>query len=337
MTRDERTRASAGAGFDAGSGSTARGNVSARWYTLDDRRRVQVATAGDRLVARVVDWGLLCIVGVAMLLLAGALSDDWEIEVVLVSIHLCVVLVGVLYEWILIATRGHTIGKFVAGVTVRRAADGGVPGWKPAILRLAIPTVVAAGPAVVGLWLRLAGFSGSANVSLLLLGALGGVVCYLSSIWARDRRGWHDRVAGTVVVATDRAHRGTRLAIAGLALALVALVSEVAIAAAVAQDPGAWLNGGWIPLGELVVFLFLLPVNVACWIGAVIFSTVAYRRARTAHLPCRAAAFAARTRGEAAPPRPDCWHVTCQVVATVGLCAALAGMIFLTHLINLVT
>ena len=170
MTRDERTRASAGAGVDAGSGSTARGNVSARWYTLGDRRRVQVATAGDRLVARVVDWGFLCIVGVAMLLLAGALSDDWEIEVVLVSIHLCVVLVGVLYEWILIATRGHTIGKFVAGVTVRRAA-----------------------------------------------------------------------------------------------------------------------------------------------------------------------AFAARTRGEAAPPRPDCWHATCQVVATVGLCAALAGMIFLTHLINLVT
>ena len=288
-------------------------------------------------MARVVDCGLLCIVGVALLVLAAFVAEDWATDLMAVSIELCVVAIGILYEGILIAGRGHTIGKFVAGLAVRRAADGGVPGWKPAMLRLAIPALAAAVPTAVVLCVRLAGFAESASVGLLLLGVVGAAICYLSSTWTRDRRGWHDKVAGTVVVATDRARRGTGLAVAGLALALVALVSEIAIAVAVARDPGTWLNGGLIPLGELIVFFVVLPVNVGCWIGAVVFSTVAYRRARVEHLPCLAAVIAARMRPDAPPARPDCWHLKCRVVAFAGLCTAIAGMIFLSHLINLVT
>jgi uncharacterized RDD family membrane protein YckC len=89
-------------------------------------------------------------------------------------------LLTLLYEGGLVATRGATLGKRLLRVKVVRTADGTVPGWGPSLLRWLVPT---AG------WLT----CGLGTLLVYLSPAFDGTGC---------RRGWHDKAAGTQVVGT---------------------------------------------------------------------------------------------------------------------------------------
>jgi uncharacterized RDD family membrane protein YckC len=81
-------------------------------------------------------------------------------------------LVSFLYFPFFWARGGQTPGMRVFRLRVVRDADGGPIGWGPAILRL------------IGFWVSSAVF-------------------YLGFIWIfidKRRRGWHDLIAGTVVI-----------------------------------------------------------------------------------------------------------------------------------------
>jgi uncharacterized RDD family membrane protein YckC len=144
---------------------------------------------GERLLARIIDGIILSVVAVIVLIpgivaLATSANSSATGEPssraggtfgLLIAL---VTLITVLYEIGFIAVRGRTIGKQVMGLTVRLEATGALPGWGPAVLRWLIP------------------FLGG------LVCGVGELLVYISPFFDNSgrRQGWHDKVAGTVVV-----------------------------------------------------------------------------------------------------------------------------------------
>ncbi|WP_415830882.1 RDD family protein [Janibacter anophelis] len=87
------------------------------------------------------------------------------------------VVATVLYEFVMIALKGQTIGKMVAGVKVVDQRNGQNPGWGSSFMRILIPQV--------------------ANFFCGL-----GLLVYLSPMFDSSGRmqGWHDNVANDLVV-----------------------------------------------------------------------------------------------------------------------------------------
>lgn len=94
-----------------------------------------------------------------------------------------------IYEIVLTATRGQTLGKMATRTQVVRAEDlfqpewGRAPGWGQSIIRWALPAVLLI-PAFY----------------LPYVGEILFLLCYLALMWDRDRQGWHDKAANTLVV-----------------------------------------------------------------------------------------------------------------------------------------
>ena len=140
---------------------------------------LRFAGHGARLVAYVLDAVVvsLLVLGVVIalgLLTAGlAISGAAPLAVVtglLVVISVFAISLGY-FPWFWV-NGGATPGMRIFGLRVVRDRDGGPIGWGEAILR------------VIGLW-------------------IGGAVFYLGYIWIlidKRRRGWHDLIAGTIVV-----------------------------------------------------------------------------------------------------------------------------------------
>ena len=89
----------------------------------------------------------------------------------------------VLYEPVMVACWGATVGKRIVGIQVVRFADGGTPGLLRSFVRVMLPTI--AGVLTLGVgWM----------VVWLVLAS--------SMTSGRRGRGWHDSLAGTTVVRT---------------------------------------------------------------------------------------------------------------------------------------
>ena len=151
---------------------------------------------GLRLLARIIDGVLL--VGVALLIMvplgigafhSGAThtvtnangttttTSPGVVGAFYVSL-LVYAVIGIVYEVGMIAIRGRTIGKQVAGIRVVRADNAGIPGWGPSFLRWLVPT--------------------AAGVFCGLLTLL----VYISPFFDNTHRnqGWHDKAASTFVI-----------------------------------------------------------------------------------------------------------------------------------------
>ena len=91
----------------------------------------------------------------------------------------------VLYEPVLVARWGRTAGKWAAGIKVVSTAEDARPSVARSFARVALPA--AAGLATLGAgWLVMQ------------------TVLWVSAMANRDRRGWHDKLAATVVVKAKR-------------------------------------------------------------------------------------------------------------------------------------
>ncbi|PJE94792.1 RDD family protein [Streptomyces carminius] len=166
---------------------------------------VRVATMGQRFLARLVD-GLIIGALNSIIIFAGVggaigLTADAEdcgtyldpgyeacvnenaeqalggIAAMFAMLALFAVLL-LLYEWLMIAFKGATVGKMVLGLKVVREADGRLPGVGGGFIRYIIPVVGA------------------------FLCYIGAVLVYLSPFFDNSGKlqGWHDRAAGTVVI-----------------------------------------------------------------------------------------------------------------------------------------
>ncbi len=97
------------------------------------------------------------------------------------SLTLLLVLVGV-YEVVPVALKGVTLGKAVTGLRVRRQGGGSVP-----VALAAVRAVLLYAPLFLGAY-----------------ALLGFIVLLLSFVIPRSGRGFHDRIAGTIVVTLPR-------------------------------------------------------------------------------------------------------------------------------------
>ena len=140
----------------------------------------RLATTGQRAVGFAADVALAgtVLLTPAMLLDGAVTTQDLGPELARL-----VALVGfvflALYELVPTALWGRTPGKAIVGTRVVGIGDGGVPGWKRALLRWVLPALA--------FQVQTVGWA----LALLLRAAL--VVDPL-------RRGVHDRLAGTIVV-----------------------------------------------------------------------------------------------------------------------------------------
>ncbi len=140
---------------------------------------VVFASHGGRLVAYIVDAILVGVivtaVTIALAILTGVLAVAGAVPLAALSGLFLIVAVFVVslgyfpYFWV---NGGATPGMRIFNLRVVRDRDGGPLGWGEAILRL------------VGFW-------------------VSGAVFYLGFVWIlidKRRRGWHDLIAGTVMV-----------------------------------------------------------------------------------------------------------------------------------------
>lgn len=156
-------------------------------------------TIFERLVGRALDAVFtlaLFVILVGLLALAGSDpidanyqigSSDFEVMVPVFFVT------GLLYEVIPTSRRGRTIGKLIVRTTVIRSDDGSLPGLGASFIRwltAALPTTAFAVFAT--------GLVPSGRVVAFAWGLFSVAVC-MSAIRDGNRRGWHDKAAGTLV------------------------------------------------------------------------------------------------------------------------------------------
>lgn len=145
----------------------------------------QVAGLGARLGARLLD-GLVTSLVIVIALFAGLAStlgmhgstgsaNDVNLIFTFMGVFS---LVALLYEWLMIAFLGQTLGKMAVGLRVVRERDGQHPGLGLGFVRFILP--------VVGFFLCY----------------IGAILIYLSPAFDSSGRtqGWHDKAAGTLVI-----------------------------------------------------------------------------------------------------------------------------------------
>jgi uncharacterized RDD family membrane protein YckC len=188
----------AGAPMGAGSGLD--------YIQLPGVGAVRLASMGQRFLARVIDWlivgipaGIIYFVVIAAWFSSAAASytiDESTGQITggpatsglgflgtAFALPLTLLVLEILYEVVMIATRGATLGKQIAGVKVIREFDGQLPGWGPAFTRWGVMVAPGIFPCLGALWVLL---------------------CELSPFFDNQgrRQGWHDKAAKTMVVAT---------------------------------------------------------------------------------------------------------------------------------------
>jgi uncharacterized RDD family membrane protein YckC len=156
---------------------------------------VPVATFSQRLLARLIDWLIYGVLYVIFLVVAFALASSIVHTVTDADGHArsapsglgapgfflafgIAMASGLLYEWLMLARKGATLGKLALGIKVVDQVSGQTPGYRAAFVRPLVP------------------FAAAMCCSFL------GPVVYLSMLFDRSGRmqGWHDKAAGDLVI-----------------------------------------------------------------------------------------------------------------------------------------
>ena len=161
--------------------------------------RGRTPTLFERLVGRALDAVFtlaLFVIFFGLLALAGSDpidanyqigSSDFEVMVPIFFV------IGMLYEVIPTSRRGRTIGKVIVRTTVVRSDDGSLPGLGASFIRWATAALPTTAFAVCA-----TGLVPSGRVVAFAWGLFSVAVC-MSVIGGDNRRGWHDKAAGTLV------------------------------------------------------------------------------------------------------------------------------------------
>lgn len=176
------------------------------------------AGMGKRILARSIDWVIHIVTGLGMLLsliaimnmigfnpFFGTMIADTQPPLIVFSyqippllyfiydndfiflyffiyIFISGIVIMLFYELFLVALIGQTLGKMITNLVVIKIKDGSYPGWKTSCMRWAV-------------------------LYLPLLVPLIGIVLFLlvivSPFFDPHRRGWHDKIAGTIVISTS--------------------------------------------------------------------------------------------------------------------------------------
>ena len=176
----------------------------------------EIAGFTDRVFARAVDGFLMsCILLVTSIPVAFVglwltfTSDIDDAAALFVLLEIALLVLGALYEVALTARRGSAVGKKIAEISVIRwsafndaASLQPFPSYGQSLVRWLVPHGVLFAGAGTSVWMwHLADLlSADLNPLFWFIGPVGWVLIYLTSLLDKDGRGWHDKIAGTVVV-----------------------------------------------------------------------------------------------------------------------------------------
>lgn len=164
-----------------------------RMAEFGDGRSVTLASPGARLGARIIDSFLVSTPFLAPAFFTDEEDFGWQDfggifvssppaeEWIFFGVSL---FIGFVYEVAFTTTKGQTLGKMAAGIKMVSVKDGSIPTAGMALRRWLVPSLLGFVP---------------------FAGWLLSILCYLALTWHRDRRGWHDLAAGTMVVKVNRA------------------------------------------------------------------------------------------------------------------------------------
>ncbi len=158
-----------------------------------DPQNMEIASPGQRFGAGILDAGLTVAVGIAAFVIGGFFGDDRWLATMLIIIAYIIFVIS------MITTRGQSPGKFALNLKIVRT-DGRSLGLGGVLLREAVGKFVS------------------------------GLFIYLGYIWIfldDKRQGWHDKMAGTHVVALKKVaklNKGIRMA-TPFALVVIVLAS----------------------------------------------------------------------------------------------------------------
>ncbi len=162
--------------------------------TLANGKTRELAGLWSRLLARLLD---AIVIGVVVTILfafgfLGEAGDEAFANAFFVDgteQTWRLILVSLIYEVLMIAFLGRTVGKMIMRIKVVKVSNGHVPLLVKAFLRYV---------AVVGIWAIISRL----GQLLARLGGLANLLVFLSPVFNKARQGWHDMLATTVVIKT---------------------------------------------------------------------------------------------------------------------------------------
>ena len=140
---------------------------------------VVLARMWRRVVAQLLDQLLVLLPVVAVALGLGVRNVD-DISDHAFAINVAVILVAFTYEFGMVGAWGRTVGKFALGTRVVRIDTGGPVLWYSSAIRALVPLAAGVIPGI---------------------GQILSLFVYVRAFLDPRHQGWHDRAAGTIVIA----------------------------------------------------------------------------------------------------------------------------------------
>ena len=134
-----------------------------------------------RIGGLALDQLIVAVPVVLVVVAVGYKPSDTVSSQSLLAFNIALTAVALVYQTLMIALLGRTVGKFALGTRVVRSVDGSRPGWSEAVIRALLPLSLGAIP----------------RVGVFLV-----VLVYSLALWTPLRQGLHDKAAGTLVVRT---------------------------------------------------------------------------------------------------------------------------------------
>ena len=185
---------------------------------MTDHQAHKPARLWRRAAARLCDACVMAVVEAVMIVMAGLIAvivtrpgsfDEDQFMILWVLLMVPASIPAYLFEVGATARWSQTFGKRLADIrvvpwddeTAAVAGDVRLAHWRFAA-RWAIPIVPGIVAAVAVAIVVLPGAQDGDDFGWLLIGAFAvpWALVYASSLWDKNRRGWHDKAAGTIVV-----------------------------------------------------------------------------------------------------------------------------------------
>ena len=143
-----------------------------------------LAPIGRRFAGLLLDQIIVALPVASVVVALGFRLSDTVTSRSLLLFNIALTSTAFIYETLMIALLGRTVGKLALGTRVVRLVDGGRPGWSESAMRALVPLSLGAIPRI-GMFLS--------------------VGVYSLALWNPLRQGLHDRAAGTLVVRSSTA------------------------------------------------------------------------------------------------------------------------------------
>ena len=138
-----------------------------------------LAPIGRRFISLILDQIIVAVPAVLVVIAIGFTPSDAVTSRSLMIFDIALISTALVYETVMIAMLGRTVGKMALGTRVVRLLDGDRPDWSESLIRSLVPLSLGSIP----------------RIGLLLT-----VLVYAMALWNPLRQGLHDKAAGTLVV-----------------------------------------------------------------------------------------------------------------------------------------